>query len=347
VTTLIIILLVLVAIGIVWAVVSNILSEGSDQAGLEQFSVDINFLQASVSGNDIILTVKRAAGLGNMTGMKFILSDGSNSEEFTQSTGLTELQAKTFTVTPTTFSPSNIKTASIAPLFIRSGEEVLGDVTDIYTFSGSSSGNNGNGNPNTGVCGDGIIQTPNGNSITEQCDGTNLGGNSCTTIIGGFVGGTLSCNMQCQFDTSQCIANVPTSCNGAWSPPEDSGVLCDGTPLPNGCTAICICEPGFSATGTGECVINSPINEGTINSVWNKIYFDSQNLPKSQVTMAGYIGYYVNFSNSPEVACFPITFADYVTETDISYLRLEDALGFPNIAQNENYQIWQAQNCGL
>lgn len=45
-------------------------------------------------------------------------------------------------------------------------------------------------------CGDNIIQN------AEQCDGSNLGGSSCTSR--GFTGGTLSCTNACTFNTSTC-----------------------------------------------------------------------------------------------------------------------------------------------
>jgi len=48
-----------------------------------------------------------------------------------------------------------------------------------------------------------------GNNIVEsnygeQCDGTDLAGYDCTTITGGFNGGTLTCSDNCMFDTSAC-----------------------------------------------------------------------------------------------------------------------------------------------
>ncbi len=48
-------------------------------------------------------------------------------------------------------------------------------------------------------CGDGII------SVGEQCDGSNLGGGSCT--LQGFTGGTLSCTASCTLNTSMCSSN--------------------------------------------------------------------------------------------------------------------------------------------
>jgi hypothetical protein len=65
-------------------------------------------------------------------------------------------------------------------------------------------------------CGDGVIYG------SEDCDGTNLSGNECTTL--GFIDGVLSCDpITCQFDTSECH-----SCgNAAVDDPEE----CDGADL--------------------------------------------------------------------------------------------------------------------
>jgi hypothetical protein len=47
-------------------------------------------------------------------------------------------------------------------------------------------------------CGDGVIQ----DVLGEQCDGANLGGESCGSI--GFGSGTLSCRPSCIFETALC-----------------------------------------------------------------------------------------------------------------------------------------------
>jgi len=48
------------------------------------------------------------------------------------------------------------------------------------------------------VCGNGVLETG------EQCDGSNLNGQSCTGL--GYTGGTLSCNSSCTFNTSACTS---------------------------------------------------------------------------------------------------------------------------------------------
>ena len=49
----------------------------------------------------------------------------------------------------------------------------------------------------TGFCGDGQI-----NVASEQCDGINLDGETCTSL--GMGTGTLSCDQSCIFDTTMC-----------------------------------------------------------------------------------------------------------------------------------------------
>ena len=48
------------------------------------------------------------------------------------------------------------------------------------------------------VCGDGVIQFD-----TEDCDGPDLGGATCDSVLGGAYEGTLGCDA-CQFDTNLC-----------------------------------------------------------------------------------------------------------------------------------------------
>lgn len=58
-------------------------------------------------------------------------------------------------------------------------------------------------------CGDGIITSG------EQCDGSNLGGSSCSSL--GFSSGILSCGSACTFNTYQCLMapqNPPSSGGG-------------------------------------------------------------------------------------------------------------------------------------
>ncbi len=52
-------------------------------------------------------------------------------------------------------------------------------------------------------CGDGVKDD------LEQCDGSDLGGLSCSDVSSAFTGGTLSCSSSCNLDRSRCETNAP------------------------------------------------------------------------------------------------------------------------------------------
>lgn len=99
--------------------------------------------------------------------------------------------------------------------------------------------------PPPGVCGDGIVNSG------EQCDGSNLGGFSCTTVPGGFTGGSLSCNQNCTFNTGSCTNPPPAAVCGNGI--IETGEQCDGSNL-GGMT----CQTqGFPLGGTLSCTTNT------------------------------------------------------------------------------------------
>ncbi len=93
-----------------------------------------------------------------------------------------------------TCTTGNVCTASVTASSANTRTylaKVKSSGTDIATSNSvsvtwGSSGACGNGNINAG----------------EQCDGSNLNGQTCTTL--GFYGGVLRCNADCTFDATQC-----------------------------------------------------------------------------------------------------------------------------------------------
>lgn len=69
-------------------------------------------------------------------------------------------------------------------------------------------------------CPNGMIDQADG----EECDGGNLGGQTCTTL--GFDGGVLSCNGQCKFDASQCCDDGYAILNGQYPSTTTSASGC-------------------------------------------------------------------------------------------------------------------------
>jgi len=104
--------------------------------------------------------------------------------------------------------------------------------------------------PGTETCGDGIA---NG---TDQCDGVDLGGASCSTL--GFKGGTLSCEPNCFFDFSDCVAGAfPATGQTTSYRAGDDGALQIGAP--------------FAFTDNG----NGTISDANSGLMWEKKGNDS------------------------------------------------------------------------
>jgi len=132
VTSLILILLVLVAVGIVWVVVKNIISEGSEQVSLGMFTVDLEIKNVKVNEGGVDVKVERKVGQGELTGIKFIISNGVNSETIEQPTTLGELGVQTFNLDYIGL----VKEISVAPILeLASGKEKIGNVADKFEFS--------------------------------------------------------------------------------------------------------------------------------------------------------------------------------------------------------------------
>jgi len=74
------------------------------------------------------------------------------------------------------------------------------------------------------VCGNGIVEPG------EQCDGANLNGQTCVGL--GYIGGTLSCNANCTFNTSACTSAPPPPGGGGGAPPSATKVILQGKAYP-------------------------------------------------------------------------------------------------------------------
>lgn len=75
-----------------------------------------------------------------------------------------------------------------------------------------------------GICGNGIKE------INEECDGPDLGGQTCISL--GYAGGALSCNSNCTFNTSRCISISPFG-GGGYTRPQYGTLIISGKAYPN------------------------------------------------------------------------------------------------------------------
>lgn len=96
------------------------------------------------------------------------------------------------------------------------------------------------------VCGDGVVD------LGEECDGADLGGATCTSVPGGYTGGTLACGASCHYDTTACV--LPGCGNGEVGLGEecDDGNDSNTDACLNNCT-VAACGDGFVWAGIEDC----------------------------------------------------------------------------------------------
>src|SRR3989344_2757831 len=317
VTTLMVILLSIVAIGIVWVVVKNLVGDAASEISFDKFSLNLDISDAYVDTdeNEVGVAVRRSAGSGNLSGIYFIFHNGTSSSSVKRNIALKELEEQTFTFTSEEIGGiDNVELVSVSPISSSSGKETILGITDTAELGTAISGIGGAGDSGQGGgvgCGNGICES----------------GETAASCI------------------QDCPA--PASCNGVWQgASEDSGVVCDGGV---GCLAGCTCPTGFLGDGSGGCVSEPSLSSGTVDSIWPfgaVKYFDSSSLPKNSAQIITYVGKYVNFSGSGgEARCLRISYAEYLSDPayNKSYIRLE----LPSsIVSGDTYEIWASSTCG-
>lgn len=332
VTTLIIILLAIVAIGIVWVVVKNIIDKGSDEITLTGLTLDLDITKVTVDGDILSVTVKRNAGEGDLVGINFVISDGDNSVVVRKDTTLAELGFETFTFDLTTLAVGEITSISIAPIFeVSSGTETIGGIIDTTT---SDSGDLGTGD-------EGYVGDPGGDpSCTPECEGLDCGDDGCSGSCGDCnVGFSCGEDNMCYDDT--CVAEDPAvTCTGF-----NCGNVTNNCGEAVNCSIVAegTCAELFEATW--ECVENvcteiTYVEGGLIDNVWPPgagIYFDDAELTK---TDSIYYGYSVAFSGY-DTECYLIVGYSYdeaVYENAIVEMFLQQPL--ENLQIGDTYEIW-------
>ncbi len=116
VTTLIIILLTIVAFGIIWVVVRNVLDEGKEEIDLSKITVDLEISKVIVEEGNLTIGVKREKGEGNLIGINFIFSDGDNSIVLKRETNINEFEMKSFDFVLENLEIGDIRSIEIVPI---------------------------------------------------------------------------------------------------------------------------------------------------------------------------------------------------------------------------------------
>lgn len=136
IATIMMILFVLMATGVVWVVIQNILSEETEEisSGLDRIALAIvgSSVDLSESGK-VSLIINRDIGKGDLIKIKIILynEEGESYAEDTNATTLSELGSKKFTIGDG--SLANINKISVAPIVKSgSGKETLKGIVNTY-----------------------------------------------------------------------------------------------------------------------------------------------------------------------------------------------------------------------
>ncbi len=341
VTTLIIILLALVAIGVVWVVIKNIVSKGKEDISLTGLTLDLEILKASVDGDTLSVTVQRKSGEGTLKAISFIISDGDNSVVIKRETTMEELQTKTFTFDLSTelSGVGDITSISVAPVYeTSSGKETTGEITDTKTYSAGSVGSGGEGPGGGGEecvpsCGEGYecvggvcVESCTPNCIGRECGPDPVCGESC-----GICEGEEVCN-----STGQCI------------PPEECTDTCETLGYECGTWEICgveedcgTCSEGI-CNATGQCYVATFVSSGTIDNVWPPgagIYFDDSELPKTDGLYYGKAAYFPARDPSNCYLIVDYSYDSTIYENAIVELNLFGSL---DIVSGDEYQIWDS-----
>lgn len=137
VATLLVILLTLVAVGIIWMVLRNMIQDNAEEISFGKFTVDLDITHARIiNDTSINTTVKRNPGEGEIYGILFIVYDVTNSELKRYNISLAELQERRFNLMLSDLNTTNVQKLSIAPIFrLESGKESVGEITDEWVFN--------------------------------------------------------------------------------------------------------------------------------------------------------------------------------------------------------------------
>ena len=141
VSTILIIGIVLVVLGIIGAIVFGFVRQTTNQISSSKYSVRTGILSANVNftSNIATMVVERELGMGNLVGLKFIFQDKRSSEVFDiRVVGFDELEQRTFDINllseNSTLILYDLQSVSVAPIILLdSGEEVIGFPSEMVS----------------------------------------------------------------------------------------------------------------------------------------------------------------------------------------------------------------------
>ena len=145
IVSLIMILIVLVAIGIVWVIVSGILKSSSEQVDITGLTLNMKITEViSKNSNVVDVRIKRSPGTADIVGVVFLFEGGGKVDSVEKDGVINELDEKTFTFNDNiellNTNLNGLEKISIVPIIkLKSGKEKEGNVADGVELSCSDS----------------------------------------------------------------------------------------------------------------------------------------------------------------------------------------------------------------
>ncbi|MEK6757731.1 MAG: LamG domain-containing protein, partial [Nanoarchaeota archaeon] len=241
ITSLILIVVVFVAVGIVWVVVKNVLKENSEKVEINKLSVSFQIEKVLVGAGTVDITVKRNVGAGDFWGLKFILENQTGSVSYDVETTINELEFKTFN-----FSYfGNLTKISVAPIFkTASGKTQYSNIVKEFNV------------------GTGVSTTSGGGSSSGSCDSDSDSYNSS--------------NMTCMGnDCNDSNPSVFTNSTGFFDGDGDTWTIGSGQVL---CTNGTLPVNYTSTNKTEDCNDNNINLNQTISCIYNGALCGTYNL---------------------------------------------------------------------
>ncbi len=205
VTNVLIILLVLVAIGIVWAFVRPSLDsisgvEGASNLYSVVLSIDAQSVVVNSAQSTVTLKVGRNENSASLAGIEVILADASGAQRAIRNrTAIGPLESRTIVVSYAGTGLGVPTSVSVAPVIGLNGEERVGSVTDMRQISAQAPGPGQICTPNSQQSCT-FVGPSNSYPGTQTCNAGGTAWNACAT--------TLSCGDSQISGTETCEANV-------------------------------------------------------------------------------------------------------------------------------------------
>jgi len=137
--TLFILVLLIVLILVAYIVIKNVVLKGSGERSLGKFTLDLKISQVQIiQNNSLDVVVKRNKGVGEFTGINFIVNDGKTTETIKTNVSMAELESRSFTLPLTSMNASEVKNVSIDAIFQYESEKEYGqNIKDEYVMDSS------------------------------------------------------------------------------------------------------------------------------------------------------------------------------------------------------------------